>query len=45
MRIRVSDVVGLIERGLAMEAILKQLPDSNAEDVRACDAYAKGELA
>jgi uncharacterized protein (DUF433 family) len=45
MRIRVSDVLGLLSRGLTTEQVLGELPDLEADDVRACLAYAAREMA
>ena len=36
MRIRVTDVLDLLAAGLTQEAILEELPDLEAEDIRAC---------
>jgi uncharacterized protein (DUF433 family) len=44
MRIRVSDVLGLLAHGLTSEEILKQLPDLEFEDIRACLQYAAREM-
>jgi uncharacterized protein (DUF433 family) len=40
MRIRVSDVLDLLANGLTPEQILEELPDLDAEDIRACLRYA-----
>ena len=42
MRIRVSDVLGLLDRDFSLEMVLRQLPDLVAEDVSACREYAEG---
>jgi uncharacterized protein (DUF433 family) len=44
MRIRVSDVLGLLAHGLTPEQVLKQLPDLELEDIRACLEYAAREM-
>jgi uncharacterized protein (DUF433 family) len=36
MRIRVSDVLELFAAGLSAEQILEEMPDLEAEDLRAC---------
>ncbi len=41
MRIRVSDVLDLFAAGLSAEKILDELPDLEADDVKACMAYAR----
>ena len=41
MRIRVSDVLDLFASGLTAEKILAELPDLEADDVKACMAYAR----
>lgn len=40
MRIRVSDVLDLYAAGLAAEEILKELPDLEPEDLKACLQFA-----
>ncbi|MBI5897762.1 MAG: DUF433 domain-containing protein [Rhodocyclales bacterium] len=40
MRIRVSDVLDLLGNGLTAEQVLDELPDLEAEDIRACLLYA-----
>jgi uncharacterized protein (DUF433 family) len=44
MRIRRSDVLGLLAHGLTTEQIVKQLPNLEPEDVRACLEYAAREM-
>jgi uncharacterized protein (DUF433 family) len=44
LRIRVIDVLGMLAAGESTEAILEALPDLDADDVRACLAYAAREL-
>jgi uncharacterized protein (DUF433 family) len=44
MRIRVADVLGLLAHGLSPEQVLKQLPDLEAEDIRASLEYAAREM-
>ena len=41
MRIRVTDVLDLLGEGLSPEEILEDLPDLEAEDVRACVQFAR----
>ena len=41
MRIRVTDVLELLETGLTPAQVLEELPDLVAEDVRACVAFAR----
>ena len=45
MRIRVSDVLDLMATGLSTPEILDEMPDLEADDVRACVAYANRMLA
>ncbi len=40
MRIRVSDVLDLLANGLKPEQVLKELPDLEADDIRAAILYA-----
>lgn len=40
MRIRVSDVLDLLANGLSPEQVLEEMPDLEAEDVRACLRFA-----
>ena len=40
MRIRVSDVLDLLEAGLTTDQVVKELPDLETDDVRACLALA-----
>lgn len=40
IRITVSDVLELLAAGLTPEQVLKQMPDLEPDDVRACLAYA-----
>lgn len=40
MRIRVKDVLDLLAGGASPEEILADFPDLEAEDIRACIAYA-----
>ena len=39
MRIRVSDVLDLFAAGLTAEKILTEMPDLEADDVKACLLY------
>jgi uncharacterized protein (DUF433 family) len=41
MRFRVSDVLDLFAAGLTAEKILDELPDLEADDVKACMIYAR----
>ena len=41
MRIRVSDVLDLFAAGLTAEKILTEMPDLEADDVKACMVYAR----
>ena len=41
MRIRVTDVLDLLGEGLSPSEILDELPDLDAEDVRACVQFAR----
>lgn len=41
MRIRVTDVLELLEAGLTPAQVLAELPDLEADDVRACVAFAR----
>lgn len=44
MRIRVIDVLDLLAAGLSTEAILEEMPDLEAEDIRACVLYARSRI-
>jgi len=41
MRIRVSDVLDLFASGLTAAEILEEMPDLEAEDLKACLTYAR----
>ena len=41
MRIRVTDVLDLLGAGLSAQEIVAELPDLEAEDVRACVEFAQ----
>lgn len=41
MRIRVSDVLDLYSAGLDSHQILEEMPDLEADDLRACHLYAR----
>ena len=41
MRIRVSDVLDLLDSGLSQAAILEEMPDLEADDIRACLRFAR----
>jgi uncharacterized protein (DUF433 family) len=45
MRIRVSDVLDLFAAGLRDEQILEELPDLEADDLRACLEFSSGSRA
>jgi len=40
MRIRVTDVLDLLARGLSPEQVLRELPDLELEDILACLRFA-----
>ena len=44
MRIRVVDVLYLLANGLTSAQVLAELPDLEAEDIRACLQYASRKL-
>ena len=44
MRIRVTDVLDLFAAGLNSEQILEEMPDLEAEDLKACLQYASRKL-
>lgn len=44
MRIRVSDVLDLLVAGLSTEQILEEMPDLEAEDVKAALLYASRKI-
>ncbi len=44
MRIRVSDVLDLFAAGLTAEEILKEMPDLEPEDLKACLQFAARRL-
>ena len=41
MRIRVSDVLDLLAAGLSTKQILEEMPDLEADDLKACLLYAR----
>jgi uncharacterized protein (DUF433 family) len=41
MRIRVSDVLDLLETGMTFHQIVEEMPDLEEADIRACIAFAK----
>ena len=41
MRIRVTDVLELLETGLTPAQVLEELPDLEVDDIRACVAFAR----
>ncbi len=44
MRIRVTDVLDLLSAGLSIPEILDEMPDLEAEDVKACLEYVKAKI-
>lgn len=44
LRIRVSDVLGMLAAGETLASILEHHPDLEAEDISACLAYAAREV-
>ena len=44
MRIRVTDVLDLLANGLTPEQVLSELPDLEADDIRACLRFASNRL-
>jgi uncharacterized protein (DUF433 family) len=40
MRIRVADILEMLANGIAQDEILKDFPDLEPDDIRACLAYA-----
>lgn len=44
VRIRVSDILDLLAEGVSQEQILKDFPDLEAEDIRACLKFASGRV-
>ncbi len=44
MRIRVIDVLDLLGNGLTAEQVLEELPDLEADDIKACLQYASRKL-
>jgi uncharacterized protein (DUF433 family) len=44
MRIRVVDVLDLLAAGLTPDEVLRELPDLQPEDIRACLRYASRRL-
>jgi len=45
LRIKVENVLALLEQGVTPEEILQDYPDLEMEDVRACLAYARSLVA
>ena len=41
MRIKVENVLALLEQGTTVQEILKEYPDLEPDDIRACIAYAR----
>lgn len=44
MRIRVTDILDLLANGLTPEQVLSELPDLEADDIRACLRFASRRL-
>lgn len=44
MRIRVTDVLDLLANGLTTEQILNEMPDLEAEDIKACLLFASDKI-
>lgn len=44
MRIRVTDVLGLLANGLSFKEILEEMPDLEAEDILACLQFAADKM-
>jgi uncharacterized protein (DUF433 family) len=44
MRIRVRDVLDMLAHGATTQEILRDYPDLEAEDIRACLAYAAAQI-
>jgi uncharacterized protein (DUF433 family) len=44
MRIRVGDILDLLAEGVSQEQILKDFPDLEVEDIRACLKFAAGRV-
>ncbi len=44
MRIRVTDVLDLFASGLTAEQVMSELPDVEADDIRACFRFASRRL-
>ena len=45
MRIKVENVLGLLEQGVTPQEILEDYPDLEPEDIKACLAYARALVA
>ena len=41
LRIRVTDVLDLLDAGLSREAVLAEMPDLEADDISACIRFAR----
>ena len=44
MRIRVTDVLDLLSNGLSQQDVLNEMPDLEAEDIKACLVYASAKI-
>lgn len=45
LRIKVENVLALLEQGVSIDEILEDYPDLEPEDIRACIAYARALVA
>ena len=45
MRIKVENVLALLEQGVSFKEILEDYPDLESDDIRACIAYARALVA
>lgn len=45
LRVKVENVLALLEQGVSHEEILKDYPDLEPDDIRACLAYARALVA
>jgi uncharacterized protein (DUF433 family) len=45
MRIKVENILGLLEQGVTPQEILEDYPDLEPEDIKACLAYARALVA
>jgi len=45
MRVKVENILGLLEQGVTPKEILEDYPDLEPEDIKACLAYARALVA